>query len=119
MKRRLILSLIFSAGVLVWLAPGPAQADDCDRERILSECQRERAQIIEVCRSLEDWVVVATIGADADPELTCAAADCSDAIEANETRGDDAFTSVVKSLDKQCDESQPVICQLECYGWSS
>ncbi len=92
--------------------------DDCGRQKIEDQCRRELAEMIEVCQTLEDWMVGSTIGADAPPEFTCGAADCSDAIDAAEQRGDDPFTSIQKTLDKQCDDSEPIICQLECYGWS-
>lgn len=63
-------------------------------------------------------MVISSVGADAAPVVICGAADCSDAIDANEQRGDDAFTSITKTLDKQCDDDEPIICQLECDGWS-
>lgn len=92
--------------------------DDCDRQKIEDQCQREKAEMIRACSALEDWMVVSTIGADGDQVITCGTADCSDAIDASEQRGDDPFTSIQKTLDKQCDNSEPIICQLECYGWS-
>ncbi len=50
--------------------------------------------------------------------VTCGSADCSGGIDANERRGDDPSTSITKTLEKQCDDSEPITCQLECYGWS-
>lgn len=112
--------LAFITALLLLAAPAAvrAQEPDCDRQRIESECRQELDELIRVCSTLQDWMVVSTIGADAEPRITCASADCSAAIRANETRRGDPFTSIVKALDKQCDASAPVICQLECYGWS-
>lgn len=88
------------------------------RLEIEQQCEREMAEMIQACSALEDWMVLSTIGAGANPSVACGTADCSGAIDASEQRGDDPFTSITKTLDKQCDNSEPIICQLECYGWS-
>ena len=92
--------------------------DDCERQKITQQCERERADITEACKTLEDWMVVSSVGEDTSPVISCATSDCSAAIQANESRGDDPFTSITKTLDKQCDNTEPVLCSLECFGWS-
>lgn len=112
-----VSTALTGGGVFTWTATLHFEVDNCDQDAMKRVCERQAQELIRVCKTLNDWEVVAQIGVGAEPQVTCASSDCSGTIKRNEGRPRTPFTSIVKTLDNACDDRAPVICNLECYGW--
>ncbi len=91
------------------------EEDPCDEETIYNSCDDFRESVMEFCQTLDDWMVISTEGNN--QEIICETADCSEAIDRNES--EDPWVGITYYYNSQCSENEnDIVCQVECFGWA-